>query len=966
MIIRHKLVRFQLPVLSAALCGMALVCGAEPVLPEQVEARARGWMANHPVMAAAASRGIKAVSEFPPDTPAACVYVVELEPGGYLVMNCDDRLDPVLAFDDKSTVNLADLPDNAFRAFLVRYVAELPAKLEALPARAPFVAMDVQALQTYGPYLTTFWNQTHPYNLYAPAGGSMNGYNGRVPIGCVPVATSQVLYYHRWPYRASGVVTNIDNRDALWGTFVADFSDPFNWSEMGNSYDSTTTSPQPGEDAVARLLYKMAVALQANFEGGATGASLSIPGALADRLYYEHVSYHNSASSAFFSEAQADLMEGFPCLVGIPGHAVVADGLITGGGSDSYHICYGWGGQNDGWWTASNINGKTIDHGATGLRPLLVAFPEEQVATAASGGPATLHWILPQRRETEVAQINIKQLVQYSTPWNHNAEDFQDAQANGWDVVPAGHSGSAWFSNTAGASLVLALEFTPTSGSMLSFQYSALVHSRRFLVQVSTDGGASWLDIFASSIGTGVKLPWAQQNLPLGAYAGQAIKIRFANESSGSYYPSPNGGVWLDNISVGAAAWAKWETYAVDTALNSRRFSETKTLIDDCANFNGFQITTPSSTPIYSSEWTTVTADGATCFYKAPMEYTGRAFHLTSLQTITPQHNTDLILHWKRHITADLFKVYVSQNRNSFSSTPIASLGGTSGWTDTLIPLGAYAGQAIYVRLEYTGGNAYGTPDAGIWIDKISTRTTVNPELEAQPIHDTVITAPTAPGTYRFAATLTDLGGVEHGLADELALTVIAPFVFDVLPDGSARLVSYTGSAAKFVIPSIWEGRAVTAIAANAFASAPNLKTLIIPASVTTFEPSALASSSLLNVYLHGDAPAGSSLFGTGTPTVYFKIGATGFGSGTLAGRPALQWNPVVSNIAFDPVNGLTVQFSAHTNLSYVLEYATNLTQQTWTPISTNRPVSSAAQTLDPSNGNEPARFYRIYALEPE
>ena len=969
MTIGHKLIGFQLPLLSVLLCSLALVCGAEPVLPEQVETRARDWMANHPVMAAAASRGIKSISEFPPDPEAASVYVVELEPGGYLVMNSDDRLDPVLAFDDKSTVNLADRPDNAFRAFLVKYVTELPAKLEALPARAPFVAMDVQTQQTYGPYLTTSWNQNHPYNLYAPAapGGGSYSYGGRIPIGCVPVATSQVLYYHRWPYRASGIVTNIDNTGAIRGTYIADFSTPFNWSEMENVYDSSATSQQPGEDAVARLIYKMAVALQANFEDGGTGASISIPGALSDRLCYEHVSYHYSASSAFFDEARDDLMDGFPCLVGIPGHAVVADGIITGGGSDTYHISYGWGGQNDGWWTANNINGKSIDSGATGLRPLLAAFPEEQSVTVSAGDIATLHWILPQRREAEVAQINIKQLVQHNTLWTHNAEDFQDAQASGWDVVPNGYSGSAWFSNTAGASLVLALEFTPTSGSTLSFQYSALVHERRFLVQISTDGGSSWTSIFTSSVGNGIKLPWTLQTLPLGAYAGQAVKIRFANGSSGSFYSNQNGGgVWLDNISISAAAWAKWEAYAVDTTLSSRRFSETATLIDDCANFNGFQITTPSSTPIYSSEWTTVIADGVTCFYKAPMEYTDYKYHLTSTQPITPQYNTDLVLHWKRFIFADLFKVYVSPDRNSFPVTPVASLGGSSGWTDTIIPLGAYAGQSIYVRLEYTGGNAYSSPDAGIWIDKISTRTTVNPELETQPIYDTVITTPTVPGTYRFAATLTDLDGVEHGPADELTLTVVAPFVFEVLLDGTARFVSYTGDAAKFVVPSVWEGRAVTAIAANAFAAAPNLKTLIIPASVATVEPLALASSSLLNIYLHGDAPAGSNLFGAGAPTVYFKHGAAGFGPGTLAGRPALQWNPTVSNIAFDPVKGLTVQFSAHTNLSYVLEYATNLTQRTWTPISTNRPASSAAQILDPPGGNAPARYYRIYALEPE
>lgn len=407
----------------------------------------------------------------------------------------------------------------------------------------------------------------------------------------------------------------------------------------------------------------------------------------------------------------------------------------------------------------------------------------------------------------------------------------------------------------------------------------------------------------------------------------------------------------------------RWETYATDTALAARRFSETRTLYDDCDNFNNFEVASPSS--IYSGPWSTTTIDGRTCFYKAPMEYTGYKFHLTSRQTITPTSATDLVMLWKRHITTDQFKVYVSTSRTSFPATPIAAFGGESGWTEEIIPLSAYAGQALYLRLEFTGGSAYSTPDAGIWIDSILTRETVNPELEIQPIHDSLITAPATPGTYRFAATLTDLNGNEHGIADELTLTVTSPFTFQQQPDGTLVLAAYTGTAATLAVPAEWDGRAVTAIAAGAFANAPNLTTLTLPSSITSLGQDALAASTLRHVHFRGAAPAASTLFGVATPTVYFTSGSTGFGS-SYAGRPAVLWNPVITDFKLDPINGPRLDFSAHTHLRYVLEYTRDLAQQTWEPLVTNSPASAAAQVSVPSPDGSQPRFFRLRALTPE
>ena len=45
-------------------------------------------------------------------------YIIEMEPEGFVVMNSDDRLSPVLAYSDTGSLNLDDVPVNAFRSML--------------------------------------------------------------------------------------------------------------------------------------------------------------------------------------------------------------------------------------------------------------------------------------------------------------------------------------------------------------------------------------------------------------------------------------------------------------------------------------------------------------------------------------------------------------------------------------------------------------------------------------------------------------------------------------------------------------------------------------------------------------------------------------------------------------------------------------------------------------------------------
>ena len=75
--------------------------------------------------------------------------------------------------------------------------------------------------------------------------------------------------------------------------------------------------------------------------------------------------------------------------------------------------------------------------------------------------------------------------------------------------------------------------------------------------QISTDGGATWQDVWTQSGSGGAgESSFSTVNLPLGAFAGQFVRVRFAYTiSSGSYYSQTSSGVgfYLDDISFSDA-----------------------------------------------------------------------------------------------------------------------------------------------------------------------------------------------------------------------------------------------------------------------------------------------------------------------------------------------------------------------------------------------------------------------------
>lgn len=155
-------------------------------------------------------------------------------------------------------------------------------------------------------------------------------------------------------------------------------------------------------------------------------------------------------------------------------------------------------------------------------------------------------------------------------------------------------------------------------------------------------------------------------------------------------------------------------------------------------------------------------------------------------------------------------------------------------------------------------------------------------------------------------------------------------------------------------------GTGLTSIGSYAFSDCANLTSLTIPESVTFIGGYAFhGDSSLAGIYFMGNAPffALTQIPQDNNVIYYYLPGTSGWET-TLAGRPAVLWNPKPE--ISSPTDPFAFTITGSSNLVIVVERADSLTNPAWTPVSTNTLSDGSSTFSDPQSMNHPARFYRL------
>ncbi len=278
-------------------------------------------------------------------------YVFERPEGGVVFVADDDAIGrTVLGYTDAGGYDGEVLPDG-LRDWLSQISLLMQAvhegKIKNTDVRRKAGKVVVQAL------IRTRWNQGSPYNNLCPM---LDG--KRCITGCVATAMAQVMNYWRWPRHGYGSVWYED--PGCGQTLMQDLSEnEYDWDNMLDQYSSTAGGV--GATSVATLMRDCGYAVHMNYTPTASSASISANtmqqyfhyGAIAKDRYVNH--YPEDMWHEFI---RADLEAGRPVLYSgqstAGGHEFILDGFDTEG---YYHVNWGWGGYQDGWFMLTNLNG---------------------------------------------------------------------------------------------------------------------------------------------------------------------------------------------------------------------------------------------------------------------------------------------------------------------------------------------------------------------------------------------------------------------------------------------------------------------------------------------------------------------------------------------------------------------------------------------------------------------------------
>ena len=267
--------------------------------------------------------------------------------GGYVIVSGDERTPDVLGYSDGGRYDSKNVPCN-MQAVLDGY-AEQVAYLRAHPEYKIPVSKRTDETKVAPLLGETAWDQWWPYNEMCP---TIDGQH--CPTGCVATATSQVMFYHKWPERGKG------SNSYEWNgqTLFADFSQSvYRWDLMTPTYNSN--SSKESCDAVALLMHDVGYACNMSYSLGGSGAS-DEGRALIKYFDYDksmgYIQRDECDEETWYNFILDDLHNGRPLIYGggssIGGHALVIDGYD---GNGYYHFNFGWGGASNGNYTMLSV-----------------------------------------------------------------------------------------------------------------------------------------------------------------------------------------------------------------------------------------------------------------------------------------------------------------------------------------------------------------------------------------------------------------------------------------------------------------------------------------------------------------------------------------------------------------------------------------------------------------------------------
>ena len=583
--------KFANAVVCAACAGVAWMASAAWVSEQDARNAAEVFVKRDAV-----GRAVLSGCDVAATSRRGNIWVVALSPSGQILLSRTDLADPIVGFS-KNDFSEPD-PDSPAYAYLAGIDASL-ATLESnggtrhgrwdrllsggTGRRLLTAGVENPGTVVIPPFLESHYNQWQPYNDYSPlykaSTNDLDTYRGRCPCGCVATAASQGFRHFRWPARMDRVdFCNHDFKDAnkITTSFPLRFNGhvPMDWAALEDdyvyytracvtnyyssggyswrwetNYDLRGTVPEATRHPIARLVMFADVLAHMSFGASESGANYGTVASSASDWYTQ-----GTWVSATDSRVRADIANGIPVQVRIPGHAVVGHGWATDGADNNYlYLNYGWGGGNDGYYS---VGGSTISEVYVGHYPR--AKPQIDPLPKVCETSLALNWHFPDFYTNNLSGFTVV-ASKTATATTTFRDDFSSSagvssSSDGIYVATdsAGYDGNLLFTKTTAAgAYTFADSYTLTSASELTFRlYSFAALGAVYRIEARFNGGA-WTALCTPELKTDWGASgWSTERIFLGSRGGQTAQFRISNSHSGAWYPQDESRILLDDFRV--------------------------------------------------------------------------------------------------------------------------------------------------------------------------------------------------------------------------------------------------------------------------------------------------------------------------------------------------------------------------------------------------------------------------------
>lgn len=281
---------------------------------------------------------------------------------GFAIVSGDDDMPEIVGYADHGTYDANNMPA-AMAAFLNNYRATIEAMKQGNASAIKNIA-EAKALRANNTRATTAvspllgdikWNQSEPYNNMCPKYDGTN----LSATGCVATAMAQVMMYWKYPNELKADIQGYKTSTHKLPVAGELKGQKYDWDNMLPTYTNNNYT-QTQADAVAKLMLHCGKAVEMDY--GEESGAIVTPGRLAKYFGYDSDLMLDLMRSCFTlaewtaiidKELQAKRPILYSGRTTNGGHQFVCDGSD---GNGLYHINWGWGGYQDGYFDITILN----------------------------------------------------------------------------------------------------------------------------------------------------------------------------------------------------------------------------------------------------------------------------------------------------------------------------------------------------------------------------------------------------------------------------------------------------------------------------------------------------------------------------------------------------------------------------------------------------------------------------------